>query len=315
MSQTEWNELRDKVLSLSALEHKMEQLIKMIREAENDVEKLRSVHGKEAADVVKLEESSFSAFLLKLLGKYENRLEKEQQEEIHAKLEYDKAVIHLQNQGEDRRELDERISELKRAKIAYDLEMHSRRTKLASCASYNGQQYAEIEKEHAALVSEITNIHEARRAASRVISTAKAAIESLESAEGWATWDVFTNGGILTHAFKYSHVDDAEQHIHKLSSQLRELKNELDDISGIADINLDGLREISSGQRAVDFWFDNIFTDLSVRGKIIDNAQEVKNVLQKTEHLDFQLGSKLTQSEAALTHNRCREEAFIAELR
>jgi chromosome segregation ATPase len=113
---------------------------------------------------------------------------------------------------------------------------------------------------------------------------------------------------------KYSHIDEAEQHIHRLSSQLRELKKELSDISDTTGINLGSLQEISSGQRAIDFWFDNIFTNLSVRGKIIDNASQVKSVLQKTERLHSQLENKLNQTKTALADNRQREENFIAEL-
>ncbi|MCL1882369.1 MAG: hypothetical protein FWF81_01265 [Defluviitaleaceae bacterium] len=306
MTQTEWNEIRDKVLSLPALENRMNLLSKIVREAENAVFDLRRAYGKEAADVTRLEESTFTGFLLKILGKYENRLEKEQQEEIHAKLEYDKATIHWENLKNDHRELSGRINEIKREKIAYDLEIHRRRTELAACTSDDGQKYAEIEKEHESLVSEITQIAETLRITSRIISTANAAISSLESAEDWATLDVFTKGGILTHALKYSNVDDAEQHIHTLSSLLRELK-------GSTTLNLDGLSEISSGQRAVDLWFDNIFTNLSIRGKIIDNASKVKDVLQKTKQLHSQLDSKLSKSKTALASNRRREESFIAE--
>ncbi|MCL2198635.1 MAG: hypothetical protein FWB80_06910 [Defluviitaleaceae bacterium] len=310
----EWNELRDKVLSLPALESNMEQLENMIVEAEKDVDKSRRAHSKEAADVERLENSSFSAFLFTLLGKLEDRLEKEQQEEIHAKLEYDKAVTHLQNLESDRDELSKRIDELKLAKTSYDTEMQNLRTKLAACASYNGQKYTEIEQEHSKLVVQLTKLVEARQSAFRVISTAKVEVKSFSSAKNWATWDFLSRGGILTHAMKYSHVDEAEKHVHTLSSQLRELENVLKGVSGTSEIKLADLREISSGQRAVDFWFDNIFTDISVHGKISDNARQVKDVLKKTERLHTQLENQITQTKNALAHNRTREEEFIADL-
>jgi hypothetical protein len=59
---------------------------------------------------------------------------------------------------------------------------------------------------------------------------------------------------------KYYLIDSAVESFHRLSSQLRDLKAELNDVEGLTASRL---IEISSSQRTVDFWFDNIFTGLS----------------------------------------------------
>jgi chromosome segregation ATPase len=303
-----WDELRDKMLSLPALERRMEQLLNMKREAQDAVDILRHAHKKQAKNVERLEESTLSGFFLRLFDRYEAKLEQEYQVKIRAKLEYDKAWAHLQSIDADRHALGSRLTEIKRYRALYEKEMAARRENLAKCTSSQGQVLAEIEQECAELVTEATRLQSARSATRRIVSTAKAAMDSLAGAKDWATWDVFSSG-IITHVMKYSHVDDAEKHINKLSSQLRELA-----AVDVSDIKIEGVQEISKNQRAIDFWFDNIFTDLSVRGKIINNANEVKGVLMKTERLHNRLEKRLVAVKAALAANRRREEAFIASL-
>jgi hypothetical protein len=110
---------------------------------------------------------------------------------------------------------------------------------------------------------------------------------------------------------KYSHIDEAEQRFGVLSSQLRDLKSELADVDGMS---VDGLSEISGVQRAVDFWFDNIFTDLSVRGQIKANAAEIDRLLHGIGSADSALASRLAQLRSALEENRRAEEDLLVAL-
>jgi hypothetical protein len=110
---------------------------------------------------------------------------------------------------------------------------------------------------------------------------------------------------------KYSHIDEAERRFGVLSSQLRDLKTELADVKGMS---VDGLSEISGVQRAVDFWFDNIFTDLSVRGQIMDNAAELDRLLHGIETAEAVLSAKLKQCKSELAANRRAEESLLVSL-
>jgi hypothetical protein len=308
----EWNELRDKVLSLRALEHKMEQLQKSVREAETEVATLRREHGKEMLSVVRLEEKSFSAFMLKLVGKHKTRLEKEQQDEIKAKLAYDKALTNFEVLEKERVSLEERISELKKYKIEYDKELKRRREELNAYTSYKSSlwQFSEIIREHKGLVSQITEIEEANTAATRVISTAKKALKSLDNAENWSQFNDFAKGGLITPGAKYTHMDDAERYFNRLSSQLIELKQELGDIH-----NTDGLnfkKDFSYDRRAVDFW--NIYSDYTMRSKLHESTAQVKKIQSKTEQIQNELTRKLSELKDALQKNIQAEEDFISNL-
>ena len=107
---------------------------------------------------------------------------------------------------------------------------------------------------------------------------------------------------------KYSYIDEAEKNFNILSHDLRELRTELSDVQGLT---VAGLTEISSGQRSVDFWFDNIFTDLSVRSKIIDNAKQINELTKNITSAESALKSKLNEKEKEFIKNQRSEEELL----
>jgi len=285
-------ELRDRIQSLPTLESRMSNLQKDLQQANDEASRLSRQYERERGDVEKLEKESLSSFLLKLVGKYEDKLEKEQKEEISAKLEYDRAASRFENLSNERDSLRLRIDELRADEKKYQEELNSRRSELSRLVGADAERYTGLEKDRKAIITQMTEIKEAMSAASSAKSTARSAQESLKRAQGWATFDTFTRGGIISHIAKYSHIDSAEQNFSILSSQLRSLRKELGNVNGM---NTNGLSEISSTQRAVDFWFDNIFTDLSVRDQIKDNASEIDRLLRSINTAESALKSKLRE--------------------
>jgi len=284
---------------------------KEIQKSQTEVLALLRQYEQERGDVIRLERESLSSFMLKLIGKYEDRLEREQREEINAKLAYDRAGARLESLIQERESLKLRIDNLKADKKRYQAELNNRRADLSRLTGDKADRYATLEKERKAIAIQATEIREAMSAAARAKTTAQSARESLKSAQGWATYDAFTRGGIISHIAKYSHIDNAEQNFSILSSQLRDLKTELRDVNGM---NVNDFREISLSQRMVDFWFDNIFTDLSVRGQIKHNIEQLSKLLQGIETAESVLNIKLEDYETELTVNRRAEEELLLSL-
>ena len=306
------SELRDRILTLPALEKRMTLLRKDIREAESKLSTLLWDLRRESRDVEQLTEKSLAKFLLTLVGKYEDKLDKEQREEIAAKLAYDRAAAHVEQLLQEQKTLALRISNLRDDEKAYCAELERRRSELKGrITAPENAQLAELENERSGIISQVTEIREAQSAAARAKATAARVLESLERAKRWATYDVIAGNGIISHMAKYSHIDSAEQDFYQLSSQLRNLKSELADVRGLTTA---GLSEISSTQRAVDFWFDNIFTDLSVRGQIKDNAAEVSRLLGTIRAVEASLKSSLSSETARLENNKLREEELLLSL-
>lgn len=307
------SELRDRVLMLPSLERRIAILQQELQKAEDEAVDLLRQYEQEQRGVEQIQKESLSSFILKAIGRYDDKLEEERREEINAKLAYDRVKSRCDSLIREKDELSSRISALRGEEQTYQMELTIRRRELANKFSKpEGTRYVELESERKTIVTQITEIKEALSAAARTKATARSALESLNSAEGWATFDAFTRGGIISHIAKYSHIDSAEQNFHTLSSQLRDLRTELSDVDGLT---ASGLNEISSCQRTVDFWFDNIFTDLSVRSQIKDNAEQISRLLGSINNAESALKRKLSEQELKFADNRHREEELLLSIR
>jgi hypothetical protein len=305
-------EMRDRVLMIPTLENRMEFMQKEIQEAKNEVINLLGKYERESRDVERLQKNSFSAFLFKLVGRYEDKLEKEQREEINAKIDYDRAVTHHESLKSEKYDLAKQIFELKTEEQKLHTEIDRRRQEISGKLSEEkGIQLSRIETERKTIMAKIAEIEAAFRATSRVRFTANRIADSLSSAKGWATFDAFTRGGIITHMAKYSHIDEAEAAFNTLSHDLRELQVELGDVEGLS---VSGLTEISASQRTFDFWFDNIFTDLSIRSQISDNEAEIDWLIRKIDSIESSLHDKRIERERELEANKKREEELLLSI-
>jgi len=303
-------EIWDRVLALPAKEKRFAQFSRLISQAERELSEAKRLHEKYQRGVEKLESESFSSFLFRLVGKYEDKLEERQQEEINAKLHYDKAKLHLNSLIEEQGELRKLINNLLIEKGNLDAEIVARRRRIQSLPSAQCDEYTSLEADYAVLVGQVSEIDEALVIINKVISTANHALDALESAEGWATWDLL-GGGMLTHIAKYSHLDEAEEIFNCLDHYLRELREELSDVYCMHDLSLDGLAVISDSQRAIDFWFDNIFTDWAVKDKVSHNVEEVQHIISSVQGIRNRLQIKKTGLLEAKQVNRDREKRYL----
>jgi hypothetical protein len=75
-------------------------------------------------------------------------------------------------------------------------------------------------------------------------------------------------------AVKHERIDGAGRLIAQAQDALGDLARELDDVEGVTGLRVD--LGISPTARTLDVWFDNVFTDLSVRSSIKDSLARVE---------------------------------------
>lgn len=294
-------EIRDSIQALPALCAKREGVVRRLAESQSAAAALLAQYEKERRDVEKLERESFSNFLLRTVGQFERKAERELQQEAEAKARYDKAAALAFELEREMVRLNAAIGELEALSRDYEARLRKKRDEwLARLSEPEGRRLAELEQERHRLLGQCTEVDEAAAAVRRAAATAEGARDSLEDADSWATWDLWGGGGILTHAAKYSHVDDAEAAFNTLAAQLRELRAELADVEGFSPPEL---TEIGTGERAMDFWFDNLFTDYFVRAQIRDNADQLDDLLDALGGLDGHLQARRGQLEERLAEN------------
>lgn len=283
MDNEKLNEIKNEISVLSTLEKRMMDLQRNIYDTENEVASLLAKYEEEALDVKKLKEEKFSAILLRFLGRYDSRLEEEMEEMLAAKMEYDKAVERLKELKQRQEELGRRITELRKKKRVYEDEIRKREEIIKSNTTSEAySKYMELEEAREKCIKGLVETEEAINAALRAIEIGKSAGKHLSSAEKWATYDVWFKSGIISHLAKYEHIDSAEEAFNRLYAQLKLLRKEL------ADVNMFDAPEvstISSSTRAIDFWFDNIFTDLHVRDKIRNDISSLNRILNSVSSI------------------------------
>lgn len=311
MENVDLQEIRTRLSTIPVLEGRIERLRTQICEAEKAVYAFEKKYEAETQDVERLEKESFSAFFLRLIGQYEGKLTKETQEQLAAKTAYDDACTRLYELQQERRELLERIGALKQEQRTYESVLAERRSALLqNTGSGAHARYMEIEAQLNELAHQNVETDEALRAANRVIATAESALSSLESAHGWATYDIWGGGGIISHVAKYDHIDAAEAQMSRLRSQIAALEDELKDVRLQTSISL---QNISSTTRAVDFWFDNIFTDLNVRSMISENQEQLRSLCRKVQRAVDVLRENKGEIRAQTKRLEASREALLIE--
>ena len=302
-------EIRNNLSVLPVLEEHYERLRSRIYEAEADVRSLLGKYEAESLDVEQLKKDSLSKTLLILLGRYEGKLDKESREMLDAKMGYDKAFQRVKELCRERDELAGRITALRRDKDIYEAELKRREELITTgMVSEVSTQYKQLEAERQMLAKQLVETSEAIKAASRVKSTAKSAMQHLDKAEGWATYDVWAKGGIISHMAKYDHIDNAQADFNRLESQMNDLQKELSDVSFFNTLELSG---IDSTTRAIDFWFDNIFTDLNVRNRIRGDIDQLRTLYGKIERIIDKLEGSMLKINKMLNDIEQRKNDLI----
>ncbi|MEN6314931.1 MAG: hypothetical protein ABFD25_11865 [Clostridiaceae bacterium] len=305
-------ELKNRLSMLPVMKERSAKLHTRVTEAENDVGTLLEKYEAESMDVEQMKAEKLSVYMLKLIGRYEGKLNKETEEMLSAKMEYDKACEKVKELRNQCKEADEKLAVLNQEKREYEEELNIREEKLRNDLSSEAAiKYRELDETQGFLSRQLVETKEALGAANRAISTADAAMDHLGSAEKWATYDVWTRGGIFSHMAKYEHIDDAEEAFHRLSSQMDDLKREL------SDINMQGtggFYGVDPTTRAVDFWFDNIFTDLNVRSRIRDDSEQLRSVRNQISGIISTLESNISSMNRKLQDIEFRKNELILSL-
>ena len=269
----------EKLQQLQEQMARSKQLEAMIKELRNQrdsltaqVRELESIKLEEQADVDRLEGRSLAAFFYNVIGKMDEQLDKESQEAYAARVKYDAAARELEGVEADLRRYESELSALRGCEHRYDEVLKEKADAIKAAGGSNGEEILKLEERNAFLESQKKELQEAISAGNAALSTTQQVLSSLDSAEGWGTWDLF-GGGLVANLAKHSHLDEAQGAIEQLQSQLRRFKTELADVTIQADmqVNVDGFL------RFADYFFDGLFADWAVLDKINQSQSQVQN--------------------------------------
>lgn len=275
------------------------------------VRELAAVLHDERADVERLESGGLAAFFYSLLGKGEEKLDKERREAAAAALKYESAARELAEAEDDIARLRAELEELADAEGEYQRALRARAEELRRAGGEAGRELLRIESELAAEESRRKELLEAIAAGSEALSTIDDILADLGDAEGWATFDLF-GGGLIADLAKHGHLDSAQGKVALLQSQLRRFRTELADVGGAASglqVSIDGF------MRFADYFFDGFFVDWMVLDRIQQSTEQVQSAYAGVHSVLTGLNGALERSNRRTEELRAEADAVVLNSR
>jgi len=306
---TTLKQLHDMTAEKKRLDAKYADLKAQAAAYEEQLISLRAVCKKEQEDVDKLEGRSLAAYFYNVIGKKDEKLDKEREEAYAARVKLDAAERELTAVKNEMASVRSRLGELYGCETEYSRALESRREEVRTLSTPEAEELLRLEGEIAHLDSQQKEIGEAILAGNAAFAIAEKILSELDSADGWNTWDMFGGGGLITHMAKHGHLDDAQDLVETLQDKLRSFKTELADVS----INTDMQVNIDGFLRFADYFFDGLFADWAVADRISESMSAVQKTRNQIGHLVDKLTKMKEEAERREKRLRDRADAIVVE--
>lgn len=286
-------ELQVQIAEKEHIETKLHNLRTQKENLEYSVSKLSYEKTLENEDVENLEGGSLLGFILRLTGGYEKRLSKEQQEAYAATVKYDTAVSELEAVELDIRHCEGELARIRSREREYKKLLKERKEALAQSDTPAGEEIRRLQDIIASQTARKKELLEAIEAGNRAKGIADQVGEHLSEASSWGTFDLL-GGGLLSDLAKHDHIDQAQKLVEALQVQLRRFNTELADVNQRIDATP---VVIDSFTKFADFFFDDIFSSLSVSKKIDTSIGNLNQTRLQIERMLDRLQPMLAQTE------------------
>ena len=264
------SEIKAELKYIETHKNVLEDLNKELEELNKSVKEKENILLKENKDVEELEKMSFKSIFHSIVGNKDDKLDKERYEASQASLEYQRVLLNYNLKKDEVERLETRIH--KEESLLKELE------ELQLEANYHNPDLETLKEKLEKMSLELKEVHEAIVAGEQALKSTKVLYEYLSKAEDWATYDMISDS-FFVNMMKRDNLDSAQKQLQVTQNAISAFERELKDVS-LGHIQCP---EITETEYIFDFWFDNIFTDLSVRSKIQNSLTDVKTVLSHIE--------------------------------
>ncbi|WP_319470010.1 hypothetical protein [uncultured Trichococcus sp.] len=278
------------MLQLGSLARKLFNAEENLSKYQEALEKAIATLEKENRDLERLRHDSFSNTLLKLFGNFDRRYDKEYREIISAKVEFDKAYAMKIAAARRVKEVEADIEEKK-------LRLRNIKEDVLRKHPDMNQVVSERQQQILALQHEWRETNEAEQAGLAVLESLSDIITGLDAADAISTWDLITDNSLILDFLKYDKLDAAEASLLHLEQTVYTFARELRDLDFVFETDLE---TISSTQRALDIFFDNLFSDWGTKVIIEKNIENLKKLQDSTEDVMASLATKKRELETTL---------------
>ncbi len=301
--------LQQQVAHKNREESKLKELYVQREALTAKVQEFKKTKLEEQDDVDQLEGHSLSAFFYAVIGKKEEKLDKEREEAYVAKVKYDVAVRELSSIEDAISYSEAEVNQLNDLKKQYEKMLKEKAEAIKASGSEKAAEIFRTEEQITYLESQIKEIQEALGVGDTVLDITNSILSSLDSAKGWGTWDLM-GGGLISDMAKHSHLDKAQRQVENLQVQLRRFKTELTDVTVHADmqVRIDGFLGFA------DYFFDGVFADWAVLDRIGRSQTQVQDTKKQIESVLNHLKSIMNSTKHKLEREKVRLDELIASV-
>ncbi|WP_326513329.1 hypothetical protein [Clostridium intestinale] len=271
-------ELKRKILLLESKKDKLKYYEEDYIKLKEKEEFQKEAWIKEQRDVEKLEKGSSVSFFLKLFGKLEEKIEKEELEALDAKHKYESTQYELNNVKVSILNLKDEIKDYDKLVKEYEALWKQKERDLLNSSSFKKQEYVNSTEKLASLKVLDKELKEAVNAGDSLIKVLEEAKKEFESAKSWGTLDMF-GGGVMSSMIKRGHIENANRVLNEVQYLVKSFKKELNDVN----VSLDMKYVSGDFSDMTDIFFDNFFSDIMVQDKINNALNNVNRTLRVVE--------------------------------
>ncbi|TWU49229.1 hypothetical protein [Rubripirellula reticaptiva] len=307
------NELNQRLATTKANYRRKGKLDSQLRAAQHALDdakrqqaNLKNILAKEQADVDALEGLSLTALFHAVLGSKEQKLQKERQELVAAKLKHDQVIDTVETLNESVHRLQDALSRIKNADTEYEAALAEKADYLAANGSDVGNKLFEVTQQIADLTADQKELDEANGAGHSALRAIEEIRTTLASAASWGTLDLF-GGGMLTTMAKHSKIDSAKNQARTAQRKLLQFEEELADADQRLQISL----QIDGFSKFADYFFDGLISDWIVQSKIEKARTECSKTISQVTTAIRQCDSRLKQVESEIETLTQRKRELI----
>ncbi len=301
--------LKEKVLRKAHLEKLLEELGVQRTELEDKVYRYRLTKEREQKEADRLEGRSLAALVYSVIGKKEEKLEKEQREAREAAVRYDAAARELEAVRSDIERYTAELDSLTDCEKELENAIALAVVQIKASGKPETEEIISIEQEIAELFNRLREFDEAVAAGDAAHKTVSQIIEKLNKAVNMGEWDLL-GGGILPDIMKHAYLDEAQGLIETLQTNIRRFKTELSDVELDAELKLND----EGFMRFADYFFDGLFVDLATLRKIEKSRECVVNLKINLEKVLNVIVEEQISIDEKLAELKERLEALIVSI-
>lgn len=280
-------ELKTAIASKEMYERKLAEAQAEYREAFAKEKELAEILKKEKRDVERLESLSLFNIWCSMIGKKQEKLEKEKAELSRAEYNYLIIKTTLSDLQEDIEHLQCKLATIQNNEAFLDKLLEEKEKDVLALDNEASLKIKSLNEGLAEKHAQMQEFEEAIAAGNDLLAGLRNTLVNFEKASRLGTWDIL-GGGLLIDLMKHNHIEAAKRNLEDLKYLVDRFARELKDVNFSLNINIEigGLLSFS------DWFFDGFFVDMFVKNRIDDARRNIEEHIGIVEGMVAELSEK-----------------------